>query len=54
LDLVILVFQDLEFLFVVQQVHALTAIDFKKGHKERDTLFALSNFEDIVDGVLRD
>jgi hypothetical protein len=54
LDLVILVFQNLEFLFVVQQVHALTAIDFKKGHKERDTLFALSNFEDIVDGVLRD
>lgn len=54
LNLIILVFENLQLGLVVEQIHAFTAINFKHGHEELDVGVVLRQLEDVIDSVLRD
>lgn len=53
LNFVVLVFQDLDLLPVVEQINTFSTVDFEETHEELYALL-LGKFEDVVDGVLGD
>jgi hypothetical protein len=54
LNFIVLVFQDLQFFLMIQQIHALTAVYLKHANIKFNTLLVCSNLKYIIDGVLGD
>ena len=54
LNLVVFILQNLKFIFIVEQIHTLSSINFKKGHVKSDSFFALWDLEDVIDSILCD
>jgi len=52
LDFVVFIFQNLEFLFVIKQVHTLATIDLEVWHEELDIVVSLGNLEYVIDCIL--
>lgn len=54
LNFIVLVFQNLQFFLMIQQIHALAAIYLKHANIKFDTLLIGSNLKYIIDCVLGD
>ena len=52
LNLVVFIFEDLQFFHVIEQVHTLATINFEHGHVEVGIrILLIADVEDVVDGV---
>ena len=54
LNFIVLIFQNLQFFLMIQQIHALATVDLEHANIKFDTLLIGSNLKYIVDGILGD
>ena len=52
LNFIVLVLQYLQLFLIIQQVHALTAVNLKHTHAVLDVLFVWTDLKNIIDSVL--